>query len=248
MLTAGSTSRRGLFIGTLALAGIAWGWQRFGVRPPALAFEPIEGLDGWRRAHVGPVSGTSGNATSAIFIGISGDRDGVEPLKAGQICDAVFRGQGGDGVPLAFFTDAFCPYCRVLAARLIARETPVVWHELPLLGPASDLAARAGIAADLQGGYTTFQSRLMAAPFRPSPVFLEALARDTGLDPDRLLTDMQGPEVAHRLDLTRRTAATLGIHATPGLVVGQTVALGNLNDDTLDRLIALENARHETLC
>ncbi len=247
MVSASSTSRRGLILGTLALAGAAWAWQRFGVRQPDLAFSAIDGLPGWRRVDAGPVTGVSGNATSAVFIGI-GDDDPVEPLAADRLCDAVFRGQVGEGTSLAFFTDAFCPYCRLLAPRLMARETPVVWHELPLLGSASTLAARAGVAADLQGGHLAFQTRLMAAPFRPSPPYLEALARDSGLDGARLLADMEGPEVAQRLNLTRKAATTLGIHATPALVIGRTVAFGNLDDETLDHLIALENARTGDPC
>ena len=48
----------------------------------------------------------------------------------------------------------------------------------------------------------------------PTPAYLRAAAEAQGLDPDRLLADMDGPEVAARLDATRAAAGRLGLHGT----------------------------------
>ena len=247
MAKADNRSRRDLLLGGAALAGVAWGWQIWVHRPRPLAFEDIPGLPGWRRVTTGEVTGGGGNATSAVFAGLSGE-EAVPPWPANRLCPAVFRDRGDEVIPFAMFTDPFCPYCRVLMPRLIARGMRVTWHEWPLLGPASELASRAGVAAGLQGGYEAYQTRLMSRPFRPSPVHIAGLAEEAGLDSAALLQAMDGAEVAERLLETRRIASTLGLIGTPALVIGQTVAMGAIESETIDRIVASEMERPGPSC
>ena len=233
-------SRRGLLLGVGALAGVAWGWQRFGVGTPSITFNDIEGLSGWRFATIGEVF-ASGNASNAVFLGI-GAADQPDPLPSADLEAALFSDISGDP-PIAMFHDVYCPYCAVLASRLISMGAPVQWHELPLLHPASEPAARAAIAAGLQGGYDAFQTQLKSAPFQPSAGYITRLARNAGLDPDKLLADMDIAPVTSRLSTSERAAATLGIYGTPGLAIGKTVVVGNPSFEVLDTLIADERSR-----
>ena len=244
-------TRRDLLIGVAALGGIAWGWQRFGPGARLSAPVPITGLPGWQRIDTTSLSTRGGNATSAAFIGIDDGSDPTSPLPADQLCPTLFKATTPPQLPLAVFSDFFCPYCRRLTARLADRAADpgagfaLNWHELPLLGPASEIAAKAAIAADLQGGYAAYQARLMATPFRPTLDFFATTAADTGLNPGRLMLDMDGQAVAQRLGQSRAAANRLGVYGTPGLVVGRTLVMGEIDDNALTRLIEDERESGE---
>ena len=149
---------------------------------------------------------------------------------------------------MASFSDYNCPYCRVATEDLAAIEARsggsvrVRWHELPLLGPGSEAAARAALAADRQGAYPAMHARLMRARLLPTPVYLEEAASALGLDADRLLADMTSPEVEARLDRSAAAADAFGLPGTPAMVVGRTVVVGALGDRALERLIERERA------
>lgn len=227
--------RRKLLI-VAGAAVLVVGWQRFATRPEALDFRPVPGAPGWQFATAGEVSGLSG--TDLLTVGLDA---GPEPLPAARLEPVVHRAQA-DGVPVAVFSDFFCPFCRELIARVRTMAAngasmSISWHELPLLGPNSELAARAAEAAALQGGYAEFHSQLVADGFRPLRSWMGEVADRAGLDGMRLVREMDGPEVAARLADSAAAAARLGFFATPGLVVGRRAVLGALDRDRLSRLL-----------
>ncbi len=226
--------RRDLIVGG-GLVALAAGWQVFGVRKPELTFRAIKDAPGWHFGQIGSVSSASG--ADLMTIGLS---DGSAPLGSAELEEVVHRDALSGAVPVAVFSDFFCPYCRVLISRLALRSaTPriaISWHELPLLGPGSVLVAKSAEAAALQGGYDLFYTALSAAGFRPSPAWMAAIATQAGLDGAQFQRDLNGPEVAARLMASARAAKTLGIIGTPGLVVGRRAVLGALERDQMERL------------
>ncbi|MFO7759868.1 MAG: DsbA family protein [Roseovarius sp.] len=207
------------------------------LRAPALAYAPLPGLPGFRKLSGGDVSGGD-----PLLIGVE---DGPETASPDEVCAHLFDGTPPGGpVPVAYFSDARCVYCRVLSPLLheIAETEPVsiTWHDLPLLGEASTRAARAAVAARRQGAYRTFHDRLMGTPFVPNDAYLRQLAQDAGIDPDRLLRDMASDPVASHLGRTARIARTFGFYGTPALVVGRTAILGAIEKRQLRRLIEAE--------
>jgi len=209
---------------------------------PEFDFRPLRSASGFRSLDGGAVS-----AASDPFVGLAAPADdpGTPPIGRAALCGALFGDDPvrGGTVPVAYFTDYNCPYCARLSTRLRDREAAglrLVWHELPLLGAGSEAAARAALAAARQGAYAEFHTRLMRAAFQPTEAYVADLARGLGLDPDRLLADMESTEVRRRLTDSRRVASRLGIGATPTLVVGRTVVTGLVSDRRLDALLALE--------
>jgi len=87
-----------------------------------------------------------------------------------DLCAALFGMDQPDGVvPVAYFSDFRCPYCRVLERDLdtLFAEDPalrLVQHELPIFGPPSEFAARASVAAVRQGGQQELRRRFMRTP------------------------------------------------------------------------------------
>ncbi len=237
-------SRRnlGIALGAAAMGGsfvaLRWAANSFG---PPFAFTEIGGLDGFRRLDAGPQS-----RGFDPFIGIGASGQAVPPLDPEDLCGTLFnwsRYRSGT-VPVASFSDYFCPYCRVLTEELTGIEAAgsisVTWHELPLLGEPSLNAARAAMAADLQGAYPAFHRRLMRAAFTPNRAYVTELARSADLDLDRFLADLDGSEVDRRIRRSLALAELLGLVGTPALIVGRTLVIGAIRTAELKRLISVE--------
>lgn len=243
--------RRTMLAGMALLAAPLLAMRAVAPRDEDFAFGEIPGLPGFRRLEAGGVSSRPVDP----FVGLRAPDapPPPQPLPAAALCAALFgpAPPPPGAVPVAAFSDYYCPYCRDLTSRLAARADgalSITWHELPLLGDASEAAARASLAADLQGAYPAFQARLMRAAFQPTDAYLTEVGMSLGLDTTRLLEDARGQEVARRLAQSARAAATLGIGATPALVVGRTLVSGAIPDDRLDRLVALERAEGPRPC
>ncbi|MFK7875739.1 MAG: DsbA family protein [Paracoccaceae bacterium] len=222
----------------LILAGlgtVAGSWQMFGVRKPSLQMAPLRGVPGWQFASLGGVTGVSG----ADFMTL-GLQEGPPALLAADLYDVVHRDARAGAVPVAVFTDYFCPYCRGLIGRLAARRSApkiaITWHELPLLGSASELVAHAAEAAALQDGYAAYYAALLKAGFKPVPQWLVSVADHAGLNAAQFAKDMDGSAVAARLENSARAAKTLGFIGTPGIAIGQSAVLGALDAPVMEEL------------
>ena len=235
-------------IGALA-AGAWWGWPR--VAPyfvGGFEFEPLGHLPGFRRIAAGE---TSGNINP--LAGIDSSRDprvtAAEETMRADICRALFGETATQGVvPIASFSDYYCPFCRVLTQTLAAIEAEsggevrITWHEWPLLGSNSDYAARAALAADRQGAYVQFHKRLMRSSFVPTEEFLRALAKSIGIEPGKMIADIKSEAVTSRLVASAALASVFQFRGTPALIVGRTVVVGAVSDATLKALISRERA------
>lgn len=244
-------TRRGVL--TVGAVLVAYGGWR--VLPaftgPRLDFEALEDPRGFRRIAGGPVSTNAAPFLGISAIGAAGpDAAEAESAVAADLCGALFGGRdfSAGTVPIASFSDYYCPYCRV-QTRLLTRieaesggTVRVVWHELPLLGDSSRLAAKAALAARRQDAYAAFHARMMRAAFQATPGYLEALAASIDLDPARLAADMESPEIARELAISAALARRFGFFGTPALVIGKTAALGEIAENVGLRLIELERA------
>lgn len=168
---------------------------------------------------------------------IKADRAAIETPFAG-----AWAGNPRGDVTLVMFTDYSCGYCRASAPdidRLLAEDPrlKVVWREIPVLGPQSEVAARAALAAAKQGRYLPFH-RAVFGGGRPDDARLAAAARTVGLDAGRLARDRAGADVAHELDANIALAAKLGVSGTPAFVIGDRMLNGALGHDALAKAIA----------
>ena len=151
----------------------------------------------------------------------------------------------GDVTVVEFF-DYQCGYCkRALPAMTALLEEDanvrVVWKEFPILGPVSDFAARASMAADRQGRYYPFHLALMKEPELTEGKVLE-IAGKTGLDTARLQQDMQDPAIRAYIDETRALGQRIGISGTPAFVIGGTLVPGVVDAVRMKELIAAARA------
>ncbi len=150
-------------------------------------------------------------------------------------------GNAAGDVTVVEFFDYRCGFCkRALPAMEALLEEDanvrVVWKEFPILGPVSEFAARAAMAADRQGKYYPFHLALMKEPELTEGRVLE-IAVKAGLDPERLRQDMEDPAIAAYLDETRALAQEIGITGTPAFVVGGTLVPGVIDAAGMKALV-----------
>ena len=212
-----------------------------------LQFEPTGTPAGFRRLP-GGLSSSGFNP----FLGVSSRLDpDVERAIADvnkNICKNLFGSKPVDDrvVQIASFSDYYCPYCRVLTQKLSRIEEKsngkvvISWHELPLLGEASNLAAKAALAAKRQGAYIQFHKRLMRSAFRATPGYLDELATEIGVDPDQFFRDMAGEEIVQELLISAALAKIFVFIGTPAIVIGRTVIQGEIGDRMLGQIIDQE--------
>ena len=239
---------------TLGAIGAGYAIFRYApsLLPEKLELEAMDAPRGFRKFSAGKTSGGSFNP----FVGLEG-QDDLAQRKAmldadsrvdQNICRLLYANLelSVDQIPMASFSDYYCPFCRVQTKRLAqlvntkGDEIAVAWHELPLLGENSILAAEAALAAKRQGAYVEFHDRLMKSPFVASPEYLSQLSLDLGLDEKRLLEDMSSEDVAEELENSAALSRAFAFIGTPALVIGRTVIQGQVSDKMIDRIIELE--------
>jgi protein-disulfide isomerase len=181
--------------------------------------------------------------------------DAVKAALAAR-ADEVFRdpaspvGANVEGsITLVEFFDYNCPYCRQMVPLMAKAEAAepqlrIVYKEFPILGPGSIFAAKAALAANLQGGYTKFHKALYEVRGRVTEAVVLEVAADVGLDVGRLKTDMQSAAIQASVDRNLQLAQDLGITGTPAFIAGDQILGGAVDLATLTQLI--EQARpHE---
>ncbi len=167
--------------------------------------------------------------------------DRVSELLKSDTNTGVMGNTDGDIVLVEFF-DYNCPYCRRAAPVLfeLIEENPdlrIIMRERPILGPDSELTARASLAALKQDGFATFHEALMTQS-RANSATIRRAAEKAGLDYDLLQADMNSPEVDAHIAKSRDLARQLGISGTPTFLIGETLVPGLLEKTDLQALIS----------
>ena len=150
----------------------------------------------------------------------------------------------GDVVMVQFF-DYSCPYCHQINGDVerLLREDPrlkVVWREYPVLGPNSESAAVASLAAAEQGRWRQFHARMFALG-RPTEAVLQQVLRETGVTTSAP-TDAMRAEVTRNAEMARAVGAT----GTPTFVIGDRVLQGAVGYDALKAAIAEARANRRS--
>lgn len=141
-------------------------------------------------------------------------------------------------VTVVEFFDYRCRYCKQTAGAVtqLQQDVPdvrVVYKDFPILGEASELAAKAALAARVQGRHQAFHEALLATTADLTQDEVLRVAEQTGLDTKKLLADMANPEWTAIIDRNRNLAGALGVAGTPAFVVGTDIYRGALDLNSL---------------
>lgn len=139
---------------------------------------------------------------------------------------AAWAGNGAGDVTVTMFTDYSCGYCRASLAdvdRLIAADkgVRVVWREIPILGPASEKAARVALASAKRGAYLDTHRALFAN-------------RDAAPAPKPA-----DPEIEAEIDNNLALARSIGLTGTPTFIIGDQILQGAVGYRALADAVAV---------
>ena len=148
-------------------------------------------------------------------------------------------------ITLYEFSDYNCGYCKRVFEPIqqLVRDNPdvrLVIKEFPILSQSSLVAAKAAIAAEMQGKFDDYHVAMMTYRGQITDAVVMRMAAQAGVDIEQLKSDMDSPKTMAIIQRTREAAAALEINGTPGLVVGDTVVPGAIGLDELVELIAEE--------
>jgi len=160
----------------------------------------------------------------------------------------VVGNPNGDVTMVEFF-DYHCPYCKKVRDELVKLlnedgKIRFIIKEFPILTPESEMAARAAIAANEQGKYWPFHLALLGSDDL-SEAAIFSIAKQVGIDVDRLKKDMLDPKVQKRLERNMKLADAMQVKATPTFIIGSEPASGAYPVEKLKEMIAAARKKQQ---
>ena len=157
--------------------------------------------------------------------------------------DDPVAGNPDGAVTVVEFFDYRCPYCKSVAKDMIETlqaegDVRIVFKEFPILGPDSQTAAKAALAADRQDKYLPFHQALMDHKGTLDRGAILDIAEAVGLDLELLEVDMESPEVATIIARNLALAEALDIGGTPAFIIGDALVPGAIDMKSLKDLVA----------
>ena len=156
--------------------------------------------------------------------------------------DPVIGNPNGDVTIVEFF-DYRCPYCKSVAPAFIELyekdgNARFVLKEFPILGPESEFAAKAALAAQKQGKYRDLHLAMMAFKGKLTNDDVRQLAAKVGIDVPKLENDMQDPAITAAINRNYALAEALGIKGTPAFIIGDELVPGAITTEEMRKRIA----------
>ena len=172
------------------------------------------------------------------------ERQKVVATQAGPLFTSKYQATIGNpnaSATLVEFFDYNCHYCKGALPDIakLLKDDPnlkVVLKDFPVLGPGSVEAAKVASAArnQLPGDkFWAFHMKLLGSHGPVGKAEAMAVAKELGLDMDRLAKDMESADVKAGLDETMQLADALQINGTPTFVLGQDLVVGAVGYDQL---------------
>jgi len=180
--------------------------------------------------------------------------------------DVPARGEGSLlGVPTAGgatalvvieeFSEFQCPYCGKAALESVKKlkerygdRLSLRFHHFPLRSHKQAIpAAKAAMAAGIQGKFWEMHDLLFANRKELSTEKYVELARQLGLDPDRLLWDMDDPRMEEYIQADIRLSKKLGLRGAPTFYINGKQLVGAQPPDAFAEIIDAELAAAEAL-
>ncbi len=175
----------------------------------------------------------------------------VDSSLSGVPQDGTMLGDPKAAVTITEYGDLQCPVCAAFSEQvvpdLISEEVKpgnaqLEFKNFNIIGPESEDAAKASLAAAEQGRYWQFIEVFYANQGAENSGyvtddFLEAVAEAAGVgDIDQFNSDREDPALDEQLSAVQSEAADLGLNSTPSLVVDGPNGSKTLVSPTLDDL------------
>jgi protein-disulfide isomerase len=151
-------------------------------------------------------------------------------------------------VTVTEFYDYNCGYCKHATEdilKIIEKDKNVrfVFIDLAVLGPASEMAAHWSHASHRQGKFFEFHTALMKNNEPRTDENLAKIAKQVGLDVDKLRLDATSPEIQQDVAKNRQLASELQIQGTPGFIINGKLFRGYIGLEGMEK--AIKEAREK---
>ncbi len=148
--------------------------------------------------------------------------------------DDPIVGNPNGKITIVEFFDYQCPHCidMVPTMEAIIKANPdvrVIYKEFPIRGPLSDYAARAALAARIQGKYQVLSQALLTANKPLTQETVLDLAKKVGLDIETLKKDINSSLINKQINENIRLAQNLKLLGTPAFFIGKTDGKGEIS-------------------
>lgn len=151
-------------------------------------------------------------------------------------------------VTIVMFFDYHCGYCKHMVAPInqllnTDKKVRVVFMDYPILSEDSASAGRAAVAVNNidKSKYFAFYSEAMKHNGKFDDNGIETIAKNVGLDADKVKAEMKKPSVAKTLDKIHDIGKDIGVHGTPAMIVGEDFYPGALSYEEIKK--AIDKAR-----
>lgn len=157
--------------------------------------------------------------------------------------DAPVAGNAKGDVTIVEFFDYQCGYCKMVqptVEKILSDDKNVrfIYKELPILGPVSQFASKAALASVAQGKYFAFHNAMMEKKERLSEDSIMDIAKEIGLNVEKLKTDMQSAKVEKQIKANIELADQIGARGTPAFVIGERLYPGAMQADQMAEIIS----------
>ena len=186
------------------------------------------------------------------------ERQKIVATEAGPLFSSKYQETIGNpkaNATLVEFFDYNCHFCKGARPDIakLMKDDPnlkLVLKDFPVLGPGSVEAAKVASAVrnQLPGDkFWAFHYKLLGTHGPVGKAEALAVAKELGLDMEKLAKDMESPEIKTGLDEVMRLADSLQINGTPTFVVGQDLVVGAVGYDQLkDKVDSVHKCGHAT--
>lgn len=148
-------------------------------------------------------------------------------------------------VTLVEFLDYQCGYCHKAFPELLDLikkdgNIRLIVKDFPILGPGSDLAARAATATMIAQGpeaYAKLNEVLMTTKGPITDASLDRAFSEAGLDAAKIRASMEDPEIDRRLAQNHALGQNLAINGTPTFVVKDQMVRGYIALADMEKLV-----------
>ena len=145
-------------------------------------------------------------------------------------------------ITIVEFFDYNCGYCKRAFPDImkLTQKNPnvrVVFKEFPILGPASEQAARVALASKGDGKYFAIHQGLLNARGSVSGAALSSLIEKHGLNADEIVTRGKNKDIDAHIKDVRNLAQSLGVSGTPAFIIDNQLFSGALIYDDMQSLI-----------
>lgn len=138
-------------------------------------------------------------------------------------------GNPNGSIVMVQFIDYQCGHCKEMypvVSKLTAQnpQLKVVSKNLGILGDMSVQAAKASLAANMQGKFLAFHALLEQAEGEMTDEKLRAFAKQVGLDLPKFEQDMKSDKVSKEMASSEELAKKIGFSGTPVFIILSNVA------------------------